>query len=265
MTFKTLQFESQTSNRGHSIGIVRVNRPESLNALNHQVILDLTSLVTELENNAQIRTIILTGSGEKAFVAGADIKEMEKLGAREAHDLSFRGQSLLSRIENLRMPVIAAVNGFALGGGLELALACDFIVASKQCKWGLPEVTLGLIPGYGGTQRLVRSIGRARARRVALSGEIFSAQQGYEWGVFAHLTEPQDLMKECLTIAETLATRAPRSLAWVKDAINQGGDLTQIEGLKLETDLFTRAFETQDHHEGIQAFINKRPPQFQGR
>lgn len=265
MTFKTLLFEPRTTLAGQSIGLVHVNRPEALNALNQQVIADLTLLVTELESNQQLRAIVLTGSGEKSFVAGADIKEMESLNARQAHDLSERGQALLQRIEDMKMPVIAALNGFALGGGLELALACDFIVASNKCKWGLPEVSLGLIPGYGGTQRLVRSIGRARARRVALSGEMFSAQQGYEWGVFTQLTEPPELLPTCLKIAETLASRAPMSLTWVKEAINHGGDQAQPDGLRLETELFAKAFETQDHNEGIQAFINKRLPQFQGR
>ena len=160
--------------------------------------------------------------------------------------------------------MIAVVNGFALGGGLELALACDFILASTKAKWGLPEVTLGLIPGYGGTQRLVRNLGRSLARRIALSGEMFTAQQGYEWGLFAQLSEPADLMNVAMKTAETLASRAPLAMAWVKEAVNQGDDRTLAEGLKLEAELFGRTFETKDHIEGIKAFIEKRPAAFQG-
>jgi len=171
----------------------------------------------------------------------------------------------MQKFEDLPFPVIAAVNGFALGGGLELALACDFMVASNKAKWGLPEVTLGLIPGYGGTQRLTRNLGRALARRVALAGEIFTAQQGYEWGLIAQLTEPADLMPTARKLAATLATRAPLALAWVKQAINHGGDLTLGEGLNLEADLFGRTFETADRTEGVKAFVEKRAPQFRGK
>ncbi len=264
MDLKTIRFQIVTSSAGHKIGVIKISRPEVMNALNKQVINDLKLLVHELESKNELRAAILTGDGEKAFVAGADIKEMEHLTSSQARELSVSGQALLQKIEDLRFPFVAALNGFALGGGLELALACDFIVASNKCKWGLPEVSLGLIPGYGGTQRLSRNLGRALARRVAMSGEMFTAQQGYEWGLFAQVCESSELAGVAMRIAETLAARAPLATAWVKEAINHGSDRSQAEGLKLEADLFARTFETKDHVEGILAFVEKRAPDFQG-
>lgn len=264
METKSLELKALKFSSTNDIGVVKISRPEAMNALNKQVLSDLKLVVQELEMKREIRAVILTGDGEKAFVAGADIKEMESLSPAQAREMSIAGQALLQRIEDLNVPVICAMNGFALGGGLELALACDFILASTKAKWGLPEVTLGLIPGYGGTQRLARNLGRALARRVALSGEMFSAQQGYEWGLFTQLCEPKDLMPAAEALAATLATRAPLALSWVKEAINNGSDKSQPEGLKLEAELFGRTFETKDHTEGIQAFIEKRPPRFHG-
>lgn len=264
MDSKTIKFDVVSGANGARIGVLKIARPEALNALNKQVLHDLNLLLTELGNKRELKVLIVTGEGEKAFVAGADIKEMEKLSSTQAREIALSGQAIMQKIENLPFPVIAAVNGFALGGGLELALACDFIIASQKAKWGLPEVSLGLIPGYGGTQRLVRSVGRTMARRVALSGEIFTAEQGFQWGLFCQLAEPSELLSLAIKTAETLASRAPMAMAWVKEAINHGDDKTQAEGLKLEADLFGRTFETKDHIEGIAAFIEKRPPQFQG-
>jgi enoyl-CoA hydratase len=265
MDLKALKYETVTTAAGARIGILKIARPEAMNALNKQVLHDLRLVVGELSSKRDIRALILTGDGEKSFVAGADIKEMENMSPAQAREMAIGGQALFSKLEELPFPVIAVVNGFALGGGLELALACDFIVASTKAKWGLPEVTLGLIPGYGGTQRLVRNLGRALARRVALSGEMFSAQQGYEWGLFAQLAEPQELMNVAMKTAETLSSRAPLAMAWAKEAVNHGDDRTLSEGLKLEADLFGRTFETKDHTEGIKAFLEKRPPVFQGK
>jgi enoyl-CoA hydratase len=259
MELKCVRFEVEDK-----IGVITISRPEALNALNKQVLTDLKVLLQELGSKRDLRACILTGDGEKAFVAGADIKEMENLSPALGREMSVQGQALLQKLSDLPFPVIAALNGFALGGGLELALACDFIIASDKVKWGLPEVSLGLIPGYGGTQRLSREVGRALARRIALSGEIFTARQGYEWGLFSQVVEPAELLPAARKLAATLAQRAPMSLAWVKEAINHGSDRTLAEGLKLEADLFGRSFETKDHNEGIQAFIAKRPPVFQG-
>jgi enoyl-CoA hydratase len=247
------------------VGVIKISRPEALNALNQTVLAELRELLTGLANMKQLRACILTGEGEKAFVAGADIKEMENLDSKQAHEMASTGQALLQKLEDMPFPVIAVVNGFALGGGLELALACDFMMASTKTKWGLPEVTLGLIPGYGGTQRLSRVLGRAFARRIALSGEMFTAQQGYEWGLFTQVCEPADLMPTAVKLAETLASRAPMALSLAKRAINHGHDLSLRDGLKLEAELFSKTFETQDRHEGIKAFIEKRAPNFQGK
>lgn len=259
MDLKAIKFETEGR-----VAVIRVSRPEALNALNKQVLSDLKVLLHELGSKREIRCAILTGDGEKSFVAGADIKEMEELSTSQARELALGGQALFSKLEELPFPVICAMNGFALGGGLELALACDFILASNKAKWGLPEVTLGLIPGYGGTQRLTRVIGRALAKRVAMSGEMFTAEQGYAWGLIAQVIEPQDLMPQAMKLAQTIASRAPLAVGWVKEAINHGGDKTLAEGLKLEADLFARTFETKDHTEGIGAFIHKRVPNFQG-
>lgn len=264
MDLKSIGFQIVTSASGHKIGVIKIARPEAMNALNKQVLNDLKLLLHELDSKRELRAAILTGEGEKAFVAGADIREMESLSPSQAREMALAGQALMQKIEDLPFPVIASVNGFALGGGLELALACDFMIASTKCKWGLPEVTLGLIPGYGGTQRLSRFLGRTLARRVALSGEMFTAQQGYEWGLFAQVVEPDQLSAVTMKLAETLAARAPLAMAWVKEAINHGSDRTQSEGMKIEADFFARVFETKDHSEGIKAFIEKRSPQFQG-
>ena len=259
MELKAVRFEIQ-----NRVGIIKIARPEAMNALNRQVLSDLKILLHELESKREVRAVILTGEGEKSFVAGADIKEMEGLSPAQARELALTGQGLWQRLEDLPFPVIGVLNGFALGGGLELALACDFILASSKCKWGLPEVTLGLIPGYGGTQRLTRAIGRHLAKRVALSGEMFSAQQGFEWGLFTQICEPDQLWPTAMKLAETLCQRAPLAMAWVKEAVHHGGDKSLGEGLKLESELFARTFETKDHLEGIKAFIEKRPPGFQG-
>lgn len=265
MDLQTVHFSTWSSPQGHTSGIIKIARPQALNALNRQVLNDLGSVVAKVQQDHSIRALILTGEGEKAFVAGADIKEMENLNVAEARELSLSGQALLQKLEDLPIPVIAAVNGFALGGGLELALACDFMLASNKARWGLPEVTLGLIPGYGGTQRLTRVLGRALAKRIALSGEMFTAQQGYEWGLFAELFEPAQLFPAAQKLAETLASRAPIALALAKESIHRGGEEQLKDGLRREADLFARSFETQDHGEGIKAFIEKRPAQFQGK
>jgi enoyl-CoA hydratase len=262
--FKTLEYQVSATAAGHKIGVIRIARPEALNALNGDVMTELGALLRDLTSKSEIRAAILTGAGERSFVAGADIKEMENLTPAQARELSVRGQATFQNLEDLPFPVIAVLNGFALGGGLELALSCDFILASAKCKWGLPEVTLGLIPGYGGTQRLARNVGRSLARRIAMSGEMFTAQQGYEWGLFAQVLEPGDLMPTAEKLAGVLASRAPLAMAWVKAAVNQGSDRTLADGLRLEADLFARTFESSDRTEGIKAFIEKRPADFKG-
>ena len=259
MNFSSLDFKTEGP-----IGVLSVKRPEALNALNKQVLADLDSALTKLEATTDIRALIITGSGEKAFVAGADIKEMEDINPSQSTEFARRGQSVFSRLENLKIPSIAAVNGFALGGGLELALACDFILASNKAKLGLPEVSLGLIPGYGGTQRLARHCGQQVAKLFVLTGDMFSAEQCLSFGLVTQVVEPQDLMAEAMKRAQSIAKRSPVAVRLAKEAISKGFDLSLKEGLALEAELFQKTFSSNDKTEGVKAFIEKRAPQFKG-
>jgi enoyl-CoA hydratase len=259
--FETLKFETVLDGQ---VGILKLDRPQALNALNHQVLAELESFFNN-STSWGVRCLILTGGGEKSFVAGADIKEMKDFGGAQAEELALRGQRIFQLIENCPIPVIAAVNGFALGGGMELALACDFILASENARFGLPEVSLGIMPGYGGTQRLSRHLGRAKARLFALTGDMFSARQCFEWGLVVKVCEPAQLMAEAQKLAASIASRAPAAVQMVKKAINEGQDLSQAEGLLLESRLFARVFETEDKTEGVNAFVEKRKPNFKGR
>lgn len=258
--FSTLEFTE-----ADKIGTLRINRPEALNALNAKVISELGEFLNSLKKHTELRCLIVTGGGEKSFVAGADIKEMEARAADTGAEMATRGQQAFRMLEELPYPVIAAVNGFALGGGLELALACDFIVASKKAKLGLPEVSLGLIPGYGGTQRLSRSIGKGKARLMAMTGDIFSAEQCEKWGLVAMTTEPDDLMPTVMKMAKTIASRSPTALGVVKKAVNRGFDLDEASGLKLEADLFGEVFKSEDKKIGVAAFLAKSAPNFTGK
>lgn len=260
MAYQTLELT-----RDGRIGTLTIKRPEAMNALNANVVHELGECMAALKDDTELRCLIITGAGEKAFVAGADIKEMDTRDPKTARELAAEGQRVFQMIEDLHIPSIAAVNGFALGGGLELALACDFIIASKSAKLGAPEVSLGLICGYGGTQRLARHVGKSKARLIALTGDIFSAEQMEKWGVVALTTEPAELPATVKKMAEKIASRSPRALKLTKQAINRGFDQSQVEGLKLEADLFHQVFQSDDRREGVKAFIEKRPPQFTGR
>ncbi len=262
MTYRHLEFiEDFEGAKG--VGLLKINRPAALNALNREVIEDLKAWM-ERSLASGLRVVIVTGAGEKAFVAGADIKEMQNYTSDEARRMSETGQSVLDQLEQAPFASIAALNGFALGGGLELAMACDFIVASKTARFGLPEVSLGLIPGYGGTQRLARLVGKAKARLITLTGEIYPAMQGYEWGLIARLSEPSELLPDCMKLAKSISSRAPLAVAMAKQSIFKGFDAAQAAGMKIEAELFARTFTTKDHAEGISAFIEKRAPNFKG-
>ena len=257
-TLETLIFEKQDC-----VGVLKIHRPKALNALNHQVLKELEWFMKNLSGD--IRALVLTGEGEKAFVAGADIKEMQDYGEDQALKMASKGQSVFQLIEESPCPVVAAVNGFALGGGLELAMSCDFIIASTKARLGLPEVSLGLIPGYGGTQRLSRYVGKAVARRMALTGDMYSAHQALNWGLVTEVVEPGELMDASLKVARTLASRGPVALSLVKRSVNLGYDLDQPAALNLEAKLFARTFSTEDGPEGMRAFVEKRKPEFKGR
>ncbi len=259
MTLATLLFKEE-----NGIGQITVNRPEALNALNAQVLSDLSELLTVAEKSKTLRCLILTGSGEKAFVAGADIKEIDTLSSASANSFAERGQALFTRLETLRVPVIAAVNGFALGGGCELALACDFIIAASNAKFGLPECTLGIMPGFGGTVRLPRRIGPARAREIAMTGGFVSANEAAQMGLANRVVEPAQLLSTCQEIAKTIASRAPLAVGLIKRSIHEGMSLGEGEANALEARLFSELFHTQDQKEGTRAFIEKRKPSFTG-
>lgn len=261
MTFETIKLEAAPIDH---VQILKIARPQAMNALNAQVITELEKCLDQIAVNPP-RVLMITGEGEKAFVAGADIREMEKMSPEEAFKMSQRGQKVLQKIEELPCATIAVVNGFALGGGLELALCCDILLAADKCRWGLPEVTLGLIPGYGGTQRLARHVGLSTAQRVTLSGEMFTAEQGEKWGLFTHIFVINELMPSALRIAKTISERAPKAVTWAKQIVRLSKDITIEEGFKLESDSFSKAFATQDKVEGLKAFIEKRSAQFQGQ
>lgn len=242
---------------GH-LAIVTVNRPQKLNALDAQTIGELDCCIVGLERDDAVGAIVITGAGEKAFVAGADISVLAKQGVLDGADNARTGQALTLRIENCRKPVLAAINGFALGGGLELALACDCRFASKNAKLGLPEVSLGIIPGYGGTQRLPRLVGTGAALQLILTGDPVTADEALRIGLVNAVFEPQDLMPQVKAIANKMVSRGPQALALAKQAVRRGVHLSMQDGLALEADLFGAISSTAEMKEGMAAFLEKR-------
>lgn len=239
-----------------------INRPDKLNALNKDVINDLDIFVSEVESNEEIRAAILTGSGQKGFVAGADISEFTGLSGEQGKALAKKGQDIFSRIENCRKPIIAAVNGFALGGGCELAMACHFRIASENARFGQPEVNLGLIPGYGGTQRLVQLIGKGRALELLLTGNMIEASIALEYGLVNHVVPQDDLLPKAKMILDQIISKAPIAIGKCIAAANAAG---QTNGYEIELQGFGDCFETGDMKEGTAAFLEKRKPVFKGR
>ena len=245
--------------------IVRINRPEKFNALSREMILALTETFTNLNNQTDLRAIILTGAGDKAFCAGTDIAELTDLNEAEALAASKRGQALCDVIENCRVPVIAAVNGLAAGGGCELALACHLRVAASNAQFSLPETKLGVIPGYGGTARLAREIGHGRALEMMLTRRALSAEEALKIGLINQITAPGELLAEVEALARELASLAPLAIRACLEAVIRGADLPLEQGLELETQLFARLFATADVREGTTAFLEKRAPTFKGK
>jgi enoyl-CoA hydratase/carnithine racemase len=248
-----------------AVGYVTVNRPNVLNALNTPTWKDLRTAFEDARDDTAMRGVILTGAGNKAFIAGADIGELAHLTAFEAEQSSRFGQEVLDLIENLGKPVIAAVNGFALGGGCETAMACTIRIAVDTAKFGQPEVALGLIPGGGGTQRLPRLIGKGRALQLILSGEMISAQEAYRIGLVNELVPQADLIPRAEAILKKIAANAPIAVRLALEAINKGLDASQSEGQLLEASYFGLCAATDDKQEGTSAFLEKRVPQFHGR
>ena len=260
MEFKNLLLETTDG-----ITVLTVNRPQVLNSLNSEVVQELECALYGLDLDASVKAVVLTGAGEKAFVAGADIKEMAAISAFEAHDFARKGQRLMLLMRRMRKPVIAAVNGFALGGGLELALACDFIYASEKAKFGFPEVGLGIIPGFGGTQNLPRLIGPNRANELIFSGRIITAAKALEWGIANEVFAPEDLLLKAIGTAREITGKSPLGVAYAKDAIINGLNMTKEDGFRYEASLFGVLFATADQREGMGAFIEKRPADFKGK
>jgi enoyl-CoA hydratase/carnithine racemase len=260
MNFENILFEK----RG-AIAYVTVNRPKVLNALNMATMEELRAAFHDIKNDSGIRVVIMTGGGEKAFIAGADIGELAKHDAISGKEYTHRGQSVLNLIENLGKPVIACINGFALGGGCEVAMACTMRLASESAKLGQPEVKLGIIPGYGGTQRLPRLVGKGIALQLMLSGEMISAQEAYRVGLVNEVTTAAELIPRAEAIAQKIIANAPLAVQYTMEAVNKGMEMTLAEGVYLEAVLFSVACASEDKKEGTTAFLEKRPAKFNGK
>ena len=248
-----------------SIAYVTVNRPKVLNALNTPTWSDLRKAFEDARDDASVRGVILTGAGDKAFIAGADISELAHLSGFEAEQSSRFGQEVLDLIENLGKPVVAAVNGFALGGGCETAMACSIRIAVESAKFGQPEVALGLVPGGGGTQRLPRLVGKGRALQLILGGEMITAQDAYRMGLVNEVVAPADLIPRAEAIVKKIAANAPIAVKLALEAVNKGLEADQSDGLLLEASYFGLCAATEDKKEGTTAFLEKRAPRFLGR
>ena len=248
-----------------ALAYITLNRPKVLNALNQRTWEELRSAFEDARDDAEVRGIIVTGAGDKAFAAGADISELAKATAVEAEKSSSYGQEVLNLVESLGKPVIAAVNGFALGGGCETAMACTIRVASENAKFGVPEVTLGLIPGCGGTQRLPRLVGKGRALQLILSGGMIGADEAYRIGLVNEVVPAADLISRAEAILKPILANAPLSVKFALEAVNNGLNTTVSEGLALEASYFGLCAGTEDKKEGTEAFLQKRKAQFQGR
>ena len=248
-----------------SVRIVSINRPQVLNALNTGVITELSHVLSDLGHDPAVRGIVLRGAGEKAFVAGADIAEMQDMTEAQALDFAETGHAVGEMIAHLPVPVVAAVQGFALGGGCELALACDWIVASPRAKFGQPEVKLGVIPGFGGTQRLLRRIGVARALELCLTGEMIDAQEALRIGLVNRIVESDQLVEQVVASLQTIAQWGPLAIEMAKRVIHEGAQLPLSAANQLEVEGFAKLFSTQDQKEGMSAFVGKRAPKFTGQ
>lgn len=259
--YKTVKYSVDDS----GIALVVLNRPEALNALNLEMFGELDSLFDELKENSQVRVVILTGEGSKAFAAGTDINMMKGLQVSEVAERGMLVNQAQGKIENFPYPVIAAVNGLALGGGCEVVLSCDIRIASTTAKFGQPEINLGIIPGGGGTQRLARLIGISRAKELVYTGDIIDAQRAYEMGLVNKLAEPEELISEAKKMAAKMAAKSLPIIKLAKASMDYGYDQPLDKGLQFEMKCFAACFETADQAEGMQAFVERRKPVFEDR
>ncbi|UCC40897.1 MAG: enoyl-CoA hydratase/isomerase family protein [Candidatus Aminicenantes bacterium] len=258
--YKTLIYEKK-----ENIGLLTINRPDKLNAISNELTSELKQLLGEIENDEELRVLVITGAGDKAFVAGADIKELVDRDAKIGRRVSRERQEVFSRIENLQIPVIGAINGYALGGGLELALACSIRVCSEKAQFGVPEVKLGIIPGDGGTQRLPRLVGLGRAMEMILTGDFIDAQEEYRIGLVNKIFPPGKLMEGAMELAQRIASRPPLAVRYAKEAVNRSQEGDAVSGFALESYLHALACTTEDKKEGVSAFLEKRKGEFKGK
>lgn len=257
-----MEFQNILTEKEGNMAVITINRPNKLNALNRETITELHNAFDVLDKDKEVLVIIITGAGPKAFVAGADISEFADFSVREGTLLAAKGQeTLFDFVEQLSTPVIAAVNGFALGGGLELAMACHFRVASDNARMGLPEVTLGLIPGYGGTQRLPQLVGKGRAMEMIMTGEMIGIEKAHLYGLVNHIVAQEELLSFCKKIGERIAKNSPKAISMAIKAVNAGFAPT---GYRTEIESFGECFGTSDFREGTSAFLEKRKPEFKG-
>ncbi len=258
--YKTLMYEKK-----ENIGLLTINRPEKMNAISQELTTELSQLLDGIENDEKLRVLVITGSGDKAFVAGADINELVDRDARLGRRVSSERQEIFSRIENLHVPVIAAVNGYALGGGLELALACSIRICSEKAQFGAPEVKLGIIPGDGGTQRLPRLVGQGRAMEMIITGDFIDAQEAYRIGLVNKVFPLDKLMEEAMGLANKIASRPPLAVRYAKEAVNRSQEGDSVSGFALESYLHALSCTTEDKKEGVSAFLEKRKGKFKGK
>ncbi len=254
-----MEFKNLVIDKRDAVGIIKINRPEALNALNIATLGEIRDAVTSLNNNDDIKVLIFTGEG-KAFIAGADIKQMKDMNEDEAREFCSLGQKIFDIIENLDKPVIAAVNGFALGGGCELAMACDIRIVSENAKFGQPEVNLGVIPGFGGSQRLPRLVGKGIAKELIYTGDLIDSQTALRIGLANKVVPSENLLDEAITMAQKIVSKGPAAILIAKSVINRGLETDLVKGLAIEREGFVQCVVSGEAREGMEAFIEKRKP-----
>jgi len=259
MAYENIVFE-----KDGPVAIIKFNRPKALNAINPELLEEAHDALDNIEEDRSLKVLVITGEGEKAFVAGADIAHMVNLSPLEARDFSRTGQEFMARLEALHLPVIACVNGYALGGGTEIAMASDFIYASEKAKFGQPEINLGVIPGFGGTQRLPRLVGKARAKELCMTGGMIGAAEAKEIGLVNKVFPPERLWEETMKTAKNIASKGKVSLKAVKECVERGGNVDLTDGCLMESDNFGLCMASPDGKEGMTAFLEKREPRFKG-
>jgi len=259
-----MEFKNILVCKSAGFAVITINRPKVLNALNYETMLELNQLIEDLAKDSSIRVVAITGAGDKAFVAGADITEMQSMTALEGRNWGKLGQEVFSKIENMPQPVIAAINGFALGGGCELAMACDIRIASDRAKFGQPEVSLGITPGFAGTQRLPRLVGRAMAKELLFTGDMIDAATALRIGLVNKVVPHEDLMESVKVLAEKILLKAPQAVQLCKAAVNNGMNMDTQSAYAYEAEVFGLCFSTLDQKEGMSAFVERRPAKFVG-